>query len=54
MSTQKIIESEVAQEATKEIPVLSVDESLSVEERFTDNAINNILPCSLSRERRER
>ena len=45
MSTQKTIESEVAQEATKEIPVLSVDESLSVEERFTDNAINNILPA---------
>ena len=32
-------------EATKEIPILGVDETLSVEERFTDNAINNILPA---------
>jgi len=28
-----------------DIPVLSVDEALSVDERFTDNAIDNILPA---------
>jgi len=44
MSKQKIQQTEEA-EATQEIPVLSVDESLSVDERFTDNAIDNILPA---------
>lgn len=45
MSTQKTKQQETVSEATQEIPVLSVDESLSVEERFTDNAIQNILPA---------
>jgi len=44
MSTQQTKQEEVT-EATQEIPVLSVDESLTVEERFTDNAIDNILPA---------
>lgn len=44
MSTnQKTQEKE--QEATKDVPVLSVDETLSVEERLTDNTVDNILPA---------
>lgn len=46
MSTNtKTKEREQVDEDTVDIPVLSVDESLSVEERFTDNAIENILPA---------
>lgn len=45
MSKQQTKQQEEVSEATQEIPVLSVDESLSVTERFTDNAINNILPA---------
>lgn len=46
MSQQKVnTEEDVVQEATQEIPILDVDEAKSVEERFTDNAIDNILPA---------
>jgi len=45
MSTRERQEVEEKEEATKEIPVLTVDESLSVEERLTDNTVNNILPA---------
>lgn len=44
MSTNEITQ-EQEREVSVELPVLSVDEDLSVEERFTDNAINNILPA---------
>lgn len=36
---------EKTKQLSAELPILSVDESLSVEERFTDNTINNILPA---------
>jgi len=46
MSTREAEEEgKVSEEAEQHIPVLEVDESLSVEERFTDNAIDNILPA---------
>jgi ribonucleoside-diphosphate reductase alpha chain len=45
MSTnQKQKEAEQVQEATKEVPVLQVDESLSVEERLTDNILEGAFP----------
>jgi len=36
---------ETVEPATQEIPILDVDRAQSVDERFTDNAINNILPA---------
>jgi adenosylcobalamin-dependent ribonucleoside-diphosphate reductase len=46
MSTNtKTKEREQVEEDAVDIPVLSVNELLSVDERFTDNAIDNILPA---------
>lgn len=36
---------EQEQQATKDVPVLSVNESQSVEERLTDNVVQNVLPA---------
>ena len=45
MSTREIEEEKEVSEVEQNIPVLEVDESLSVEERLTDNTVNNILPA---------
>jgi len=42
MSTHEQIKEK---EVIASVPILRVDESLSVDERFTDNTINNILPA---------
>ena len=41
MSNQKTKQEEVVEESTKEIPVLDVDETLSVEERFENGVVSS-------------